>query len=113
MVPSTERSGRAPCGSVAFKLHVDRHGAVLDGGVDAADLALDDAVVRVDFGRLADLDVARLGFGNLERGLELVGLHDLGERDADGDVLAHLVRQVYQHAGDARANAERGLLLSA
>ena len=30
-------------------------------------------------GGLADLDVAGLGLGDLERGLELVGLDDLGE----------------------------------
>ena len=66
-------------------------------------MAGNDAVVRVDGGRLADLDVARLGFGNLQSGLELVELNHFGHRGSRGHVLAHLQRrgQRRQRAGDS------------
>ena len=84
MVPSTERSGRAPWGSGPVSSTSTVTVPVLDRGIDARDLAGNDAVVGVDLGGLADLDVAGLGLGDLERGFELVRLHDLGEGGADG-----------------------------
>lgn len=64
----------------------------------------------VDGPRLADLDVAGLGFGDFEGGFELVGLDDFGKGDADGDVFADLMGEVDEDAFDASANAE-GVLL--
>ncbi len=75
-------------------------------------MAGNDAVVGVDFGGLAELDVVRLGFGDLEGGLELVGLYDLGQRGSHGDVLADLEGggERVEHSADAGTHL-KGLLL--
>ena len=89
------------------EFYVNRDGSVLYGRVDALYATWNYAIVRIDRGRLANLNIARLGLCNLERGFQLVGLHHLGQRDAGRHVLAHLVRQVNQDAGDAvRADVE-------
>ena len=57
---------------------VDGDGAVLDGGIDAGDPALDDAVAGVDGGRLANRDVSGLGFGDFDFGLQVLGVGNAG-----------------------------------
>ena len=69
-MPSTLRSGRAPGGSAPSSDDVDADRAVGRGRVDARDLALDDAVARVDLGDLADADVLGLRFRDAQFGLE-------------------------------------------
>ncbi len=49
----------------ANQLHIDRDGSVLHRGVNARDLAVDDAVVCIDLGGLTDLNIAGLGLGYL------------------------------------------------
>ena len=78
MVPSTLRSGRAPTGSGSIICDVDGDGAVLDGGIDAGDLTLDDAVAGVDRSSQPDGDILRLGFGDFDFGLEVLGIGDAG-----------------------------------
>ena len=73
IVPSTHRSGRAPGGSVAVEIDVDLHRAVLHGRIDALDLAVDDAVARVDLDLLADLHVLGLRLGDAQLGRSTSG----------------------------------------
>ena len=55
-------------------------------------MARNDAVMGVDRGGLADLDVVRLGLGDLQSGLQLVELDHFGHRCSGGDMRAHLQR---------------------
>ena len=45
---------------LAVERDVDCDGALFDRGIDASDVAGDDAVARVDRGRLIDLNILRL-----------------------------------------------------
>src|SRR5580698_107802 len=67
----------------------------------------------IDRGRLAELDVARLGFGDLQSGFQLVALNDFGNGGSHGNVLADLDRRGKgrESAGDAGMNLESGRLL--
>ena len=69
-VPSTLRSGRAPAGSAPSSVTSTPTVPLDDAGIDPRDLAGDDAVARIDFGDLADVDVLGLGFGDAQLGLE-------------------------------------------
>jgi hypothetical protein len=103
MVPSTLNCGTAPCRQRPIQHYVNGARSVHYGGIDSGNVSGNDAVVRVDRGGLADLDVARLGLGDLQSGLELVELNDFGHRGSRGDVLAHLQRRGKrrERAGDA------------
>ena len=113
MVPSTLNCGTAPGGSGPSRCYVNRARSVHYRGIDSRDVAGNNAVVRVDRGRLADLDVARLRLGDLQRGLQLVELDHLGHRRSRRHVLAHLHRrgQRRQRAGDAGPHLKRLRLL--
>src|SRR5690606_29339754 len=86
---------------------VDGYGAVLHGGIEAIALPLDDAVARVDVGDLADLDVARLGFGDADFGLEAQWIGDASEIAAGLNLGAHFNREDLQDAVHAGAHGER------
>ena len=88
MVPSTLRSGRAPRGSSPVELDVDGDRALLRRRVDADDLALDDAVARVDLRALADGEVPRLRFRDAQFGLQPGRIGDAREVGARRDLLA-------------------------
>ncbi len=49
----------------------------------------DDAVVGIDRGGQTDRNVARLGLGDLQGGLQFAKLHHLGQRSARGHVRAY------------------------
>jgi hypothetical protein len=100
MVPSTET------GKFAREEDVDGDGAVLDGRIDAGDLALDDAVAGVDDGELADLDVLGLGFGDANLGLEPRGIGDAREVAAGLDLGADLDGKKLEDAVHAGAHRE-------
>ena len=72
-----------------------------------------DAVVGVNGGGQADLDVFCLRLGDLQGGLQLVKLDDLGHGGAGDHVLAYLQRdgKLRQHAGDAGPHMQRRFLL--
>ncbi len=57
-------------------------------------------------GGLADLDIARLGLGNLQRSHEMLGLHDLGQHGSGLHVLSDLQGQIDQHARNSGANVQ-------
>ena len=66
----------------------------------------DDAVARVDFGLLAELDVLGLGFRDLDFRLEAARVGDAGEVGARRDLLADFDRHELQHAVEAGADLE-------
>ena len=68
-----------------------------------------DAVMRVDLRRLAELNVVRLRLGNLQGCLELVGLDNLCHRGSNRHVLTHLKRsrERGEHTRDAGPDLER------
>ncbi len=70
-------------------------------------MPFDDPVARVDRRALADLDIPRLGLGDLQLRLQLVPLDDLGERRPGSHALARLHRHFLEDAGDARPHAQR------
>src|SRR5690606_1191229 len=74
--------GPRTAGQGTLEFYIHGHGAVQYRWIDAGHHALDQAVARVDDRLLADLHIAGLGFGDLDLGLELRRLHDLGERRA-------------------------------
>ena len=104
--------GPRALGQGAVEVEVDRHRAVLDRGVHPHHVRLDDAVARVDAGLLADLHVLGLGLRDADHGLELAGLGHAREVGARGDALAHLHRELLQHAVHARLELQ-GLHLGA
>jgi len=83
------------------------------GGINAGNVAGNDAVVGVDFGGLAELDVVGLGFGDLQGGLELIGDDDLGDGGAGGDMLTDGdgSGERGQHTGDAGRDLKSGFLI--
>ena len=97
MVPSTVRSGRAPFGSSPVERDVDRDRAVLHGGIDARDLALDDPVARVDFRDLPDQHVLRLRLRHAHDRLQLPRLGDARQVRAGRHLLPDLDRDLLQH----------------
>src|ERR1700723_3569598 len=82
------------------------------GGINSGNMALDDAVMGVDFGGLAELNVVRLGLGDLQGGFELRGVDDLGNRRSGGDMLTdlHGNGQGTEDAGDAGTDLQFLLL---
>src|SRR5690606_37804709 len=92
---------------LADELDVDLHAAAAHGRIDAHDEPFDDAVPRIDADALAELDVARLGLGNLQLGLQLVGPRDARAVRAERDALAFLDVDLGQHAGNAGADLQR------
>src|SRR5262249_46652754 len=92
---------------LALEANIDAHRALRGRGIDARDLAGDDAVARVDLGRLANREILGLRFGNADFGFEALRVGHFREQLPDGDRLAGLERRFLQHAGDARANVQR------
>ena len=105
--------GTGTAGELVGDGDVDEDGAVLHGGVDAGDLALDDAVAGVDLGDLAEGDVAGLGFRDADLGLELGGIGDAGDVGARLDLGADLDREGGEDAGHGGADLEGVELLVA
>src|SRR5947199_1241427 len=92
---------------LAVEGDVDDHRAVLHRRRDAHDVAADQAVAGVDRGPQAELDVLGLHLGDVQLGLELLGPGDARQHRAGGHLLAHLHRQLLEHAGDAGPHLER------
>ena len=105
--------GAGAARQLAGELDVHGDGAVLRRRVDADDLAGDDAVAGVDRGQLADGQVAGLGLGDAQLGLEAGRVGDAGHVGALGDLLADFDRHLLEHAGHAGAHAQLVDLLAA
>ena len=91
----------------AFEDDVDADRSVGRGGIDARDLALDDAVARVDFGDLADPDVLGLRFRDPQLGLEDRRVGDARQVGAGLHTAApHFDRHHLQHAVHARLHLQ-------
>ena len=71
--------GHGALRQIAGQRHVHRARAVLHRRIDARDAAFDDAVARVDFGLLADLNVLGLRFRDLDFRLQPARIGDAGE----------------------------------
>jgi hypothetical protein len=89
------------------ELDVDGDGAVLDGGIDAKDNTFDDAIARIDSGRLTNGDVFGLSFRNLDFGFESLGVGDASEVGTGSDVLADFDGHDLEDALNSGANVER------
>ena len=79
-----DRAVDAQVGARAFRQRaiegdVDRDGALLDRGIDAGDVAGDDAVAGVDRGRLVDLNIFRLRLRDLDLRFQFRRIGDAGE----------------------------------
>ena len=68
-------------------------------------MAVDDAVARVDGSQLADGDVLGLRLGDLQLGLQLLGLNYPGQEGARAHALANVHGDLLQHAGHTRFDA--------
>ena len=101
-----DRSVDAQVGTRAFRQFaidrdIDRDGPLLDRGIDADDVAFDDAVAGIDRGLLVDLNVFRLRLRDLDLRFQFRRIGDASEIVARLDALADFHRQLLQHAGHA------------
>ncbi len=78
----------------AIECDIDRDGALFDCGIDADDVTGNDAVARIDRGRLIDLNILRLGLGDLDLRFQFRRIGDAGEVGSGDDALADFDRQV-------------------
>ena len=104
MVPSTLRSGTAPLGRSPVSVTSTVRVPLLHRRIDARDAPFDDAVARVDFRLLTELDVLGLRFRDLDFRLQPARVRDAGEVRARGDLLADFDRHQLQHAVEAGAD---------
>ncbi len=93
--------GPRALGELPLERDVHRDRAVEHGRVDPRHPARDDAVARVDGGRLADLDVLGLRLRDLELGLQLRLVRHARQVGPRLHVSAHVDRHLLQHPGDA------------
>src|SRR5277367_5016112 len=91
------------------KLYVNRDRSVHYGEINSHYFAFDHAVVGIDLGWLPDLDVARLGLGDLQCSLQLIRLYHLRQHCPGIHMLPYLQRHVrgLQHSVDSRADRQR------
>ena len=111
IVPSHAQVGHRALRQIAGERDVDRARAVLHRRIDAGDAPCDDAVARVDFGLLAELDVLGLRLGDLDFRLQAARVRDAREVRARRDLLADFDRHQLQHAVEAGADLELVALL--
>ena len=111
-MPSTLRSGRAPRGSGPSSATSTVTVPFCAAGIDANDLAGDEAVARVDRGNLSDGQIARLRFRDAQFGLEARRIRDAHEVGAGLHLLADFDRHLFEHAVHAGAHAQLIDLLS-
>ena len=107
-----DRAVDAQVGARAFRQFaiegdVHPHRPLIDRGIDAHDMAGDDAIASVDGGGLIDLNVFRLRFGDFDFGFQLRRIRDTGEIGTGDDALADFERKLLEHASEPGAHFER------
>ena len=113
IVPSTLRSGRAPRGSSPSSATSTVTVPFTADGIDADDLARDEAAAGIDRGDLADGQVARLRFRDAQFRLQAGRIRDAHQVGAGLHLLADFDRHLLEHAGHAGADAQLIDLLAA
>ena len=106
IVPSTLRSGTAPFGRSPVSVTSTVRVPFCTDGSMRATRPFDDAVARVDFGLLAELDVLGLRLGDLDLRLQPARVGDAREVRARRDLLADFHRHQLQHAVEAGAHLQ-------
>ncbi len=85
-----------------FDVHSDR--SVLYRRVDAHHGSADDPVMRIDCRRFAILHVPGLGFRDLQRRHQMIGLDHLCQHRSRLNMLPDLEWQIHQHSVDSRTD---------